>query len=516
MADIDRIKRNITKMIEQGAPESDIDAYVAEEGVTPEQLQAHKVAPPIGVGEDVARAGAKGLGRGLASIPGAFGDVAGINRDIFSWAAGKLGAPEWAKEAAGWAGKASAGPLGFFGPTTDQISGVMADATRPEDGQSFMDYKPQTLAGDYTQTLGEFAPSVAMGPGRMGAKLATGAASAIGSETAGQLAEGTAYEPYARFAGAVLGGAAPNIRSPKNAALKAAPEADEVKAQTRAAYAAVKQADIVYDKNAFSQFVDRVGNSMADDGIDQVLHPKAFRALERIAKLDGASPDYQEIETLRRIAGDVLKTNDPSEYRMAAKLLSELDGLEASGAYASRKGYSQDQVRELTTNARELGRRNAILGDMAEMDRRSEWYLGGDESGMRNQIGSYGRSAKGKRMTDAEKQAFKSVVRREGLQNLGGAMGNRISMATLPTLGAGAGMSVGGPIGAAVGFGLGAAGSLTARKAMELSTRRSWNRAKKTVALGKKGQKGLRRASLPPAILPRLGLFGMGPAQANE
>lgn len=44
MADIAKVKRNIQRMIDQGAPEQDIDAYVASEGVTVEDLQ--KSAPP--------------------------------------------------------------------------------------------------------------------------------------------------------------------------------------------------------------------------------------------------------------------------------------------------------------------------------------------------------------------------------------------------------------------------------------------------------------------------------------
>lgn len=40
MADIARIKGNIAKMIAQGAPEADIDAYVSSEGVTIEQLRS--------------------------------------------------------------------------------------------------------------------------------------------------------------------------------------------------------------------------------------------------------------------------------------------------------------------------------------------------------------------------------------------------------------------------------------------------------------------------------------------
>ena len=43
MPDTSRIKRNITKMIESGAPSHEIDAYVASEGVTPEILRGEKV-----------------------------------------------------------------------------------------------------------------------------------------------------------------------------------------------------------------------------------------------------------------------------------------------------------------------------------------------------------------------------------------------------------------------------------------------------------------------------------------
>lgn len=43
--DIPKVKRNIKRLLEQNAPEEDIDAYVASEGVTFEQLKAHKSQP---------------------------------------------------------------------------------------------------------------------------------------------------------------------------------------------------------------------------------------------------------------------------------------------------------------------------------------------------------------------------------------------------------------------------------------------------------------------------------------
>ena len=41
-ADIPKVKRNVKRMIEQSAPEEDIDGYIASEGVTLDQLKAHK------------------------------------------------------------------------------------------------------------------------------------------------------------------------------------------------------------------------------------------------------------------------------------------------------------------------------------------------------------------------------------------------------------------------------------------------------------------------------------------
>jgi hypothetical protein len=43
MADIDRVKRNIQRMIKMNAEETEVDEYIASEGVTLDQVRAHKV-----------------------------------------------------------------------------------------------------------------------------------------------------------------------------------------------------------------------------------------------------------------------------------------------------------------------------------------------------------------------------------------------------------------------------------------------------------------------------------------
>jgi hypothetical protein len=62
----------------------------------------------------------------------------------------------------------------------------------------------------YADTAVQFLPALLGGPESLALKLGTRVlAPAIASETAGQLTKDTAAEPYARFAGAVLGGGLP-------------------------------------------------------------------------------------------------------------------------------------------------------------------------------------------------------------------------------------------------------------------------------------------------------------------
>lgn len=70
-------------------------------------------------------------------------------------------------------------------------------------------YKPQTKAGKYAETAGEFAGSSVVGPGGLLTKIGTGVTAGLGSEAAGQFTEGTKAEPYARIVGALAGGLAP-------------------------------------------------------------------------------------------------------------------------------------------------------------------------------------------------------------------------------------------------------------------------------------------------------------------
>jgi hypothetical protein len=88
-------------------------------------------------------------------------------------------------------------------------------------------YKPQTTGEEYLRTIGEFAPMAMTGGASAAGRAGQVLAPAIASETAGQVTEGTAYEPYARVAGALAGGTAANLGA---RTVTPAPAVDPVKA----------------------------------------------------------------------------------------------------------------------------------------------------------------------------------------------------------------------------------------------------------------------------------------------
>jgi hypothetical protein len=95
-------------------------------------------------------------------------------------------------------------PINDILPTSESLRNRREAFTGPG-------YEPQTTAGKYAQTIGEFIPGAALAPeeglGKAVAKY--GVAPAVASEAAGQATEGTPLEPYARAAAAVGAGVAP-------------------------------------------------------------------------------------------------------------------------------------------------------------------------------------------------------------------------------------------------------------------------------------------------------------------
>lgn len=150
-------------------------------------------------GGDLARSLGTGIRQGTESLIGAFGDTNRITGDIAGWAAGKMGASEETQDTVRGIAR-NLSPTAML-PSTGDVRTI----TTPVIGEN---YEPQSTSGEYVRNIGKFVPAAAMGPGRVLTKVASGLGGALASETAGQIYKGSAAEPYARAAAALVGGAA--------------------------------------------------------------------------------------------------------------------------------------------------------------------------------------------------------------------------------------------------------------------------------------------------------------------
>lgn len=171
----------------------DADAARVFAGEISKMRTAAPQASPMGVGEraaDIAKSAGVGVAKGAIGVAGLIDDMSeagarGLDRAT-RYVTEKIGAEVPA---------ARPDQTPKFGSQAIQsgIEGVTGEF-----------YKPKTVAGEYAQTAGEFAPG-AIGGGGLAARLARVAVPAVASETGGQLTKGTDAEPYARVAGALAG-----------------------------------------------------------------------------------------------------------------------------------------------------------------------------------------------------------------------------------------------------------------------------------------------------------------------
>jgi hypothetical protein len=146
------------------------------------------------VAADVAKSGGIGVVKGGLGLLGSLGDLTDLGakgiEKASNFVSDRLGVDRYQRPAA---------PSILQNiPTAGSLQKNVEDVT----GEF---YQPKTTAGEYAQTAGEFLPGMIGGPEGIASRLATRvAAPAVASETAGQLTQGTAAEPYARIAGALL------------------------------------------------------------------------------------------------------------------------------------------------------------------------------------------------------------------------------------------------------------------------------------------------------------------------
>lgn len=438
----------------------------------------------IGVGEDMARSGAAGLRQGTEGLIGQFGDAAQMQGDIAGWAAGKFGAsPETQETVSKWGSRLS--PFGFA-PTTDTLHKVTNEGI----GES---YRPHTVAGEYTRTVGQFAPGAVAGPGSLGRKVAMTVVPAVASETAGQLTEGTKAEPYARAAAALVGGVASAGRAPSQVkqAAQGAPTREALREESNRLYTTMREAGIRYDANEYANTVARMASDLRKKGFRSSTAGAAREVIRDLADDIGRSPDFDDVNgMISSIGGKARDLRAQGQHQEAAALdiiKDHLDDFESGAAMVSNKPMPREQFDLLRQSARSTALKNIKARTLEEIVANADTYQAGREAGIRNGISNLLRSKRGI-------QLFKGAERKELLEVAQGRKALRTlsrfgfdltklsgNATLLPTLGAlGAGMGLG-PI---AGAGLAVAGT-AAKAASPYMTQRALDTASAAIRSGR-------------------------------
>jgi hypothetical protein len=159
----------------------------------------------VGLRKDVGKSAGIGVARGTISLAGAIGDLSDLGAKGLKVASeyidDKLGIEPYHRPEKG------------VSPTLDAIGAVVnkipgnADITKAVEDRTGEFYKPQTTAGHYAETVGEFVPAALTGPQSLVRKaILQAAVPGVASEAAGQYFKDTPYEGAARFVGGVAGG----------------------------------------------------------------------------------------------------------------------------------------------------------------------------------------------------------------------------------------------------------------------------------------------------------------------
>lgn len=327
-------------------------------------------------------------------------------------------------------------------PTTDDIMSAAHNVT----GMSL--HQPQTTAGKYARTVGEFSPA-ALTPGGAVARTARVVLPGMVSEAAGQATEGTPLEPYARVGGALAGGMAAPGRASTKIAAKGAPTARQLKKTTDQLYDQLRGAGIRYDPQAFSGAVVRTESHLLKKGLRPSVAKEAFAYLDDL-KAQSGGIDFSDLDGIIQVAGTAQRAATRAGNYTLAKafemIRDDLSSFETMGKLIIPPGLPRAQYNSLIREARRTALRNIKQRELSVIMANADTYQSGIEAGIRNGISNLLRSKRGRQLfKGAEREALLAVAKgRKALQTLSrfgfdltSWSGNATFLPTLGTVGAG-------------------------------------------------------------------------------
>ena len=264
---------------------------------------AEEPAKPPSVAADVA----KSVGAGVSEAPidalGLPGSVQGMMRAGGEWVGNKLFGDLKPEEKERIDKAMSGSKIPSAGDIKGKVEGVTGEF-----------YKPQTTAGKYAKPIAETLanPLSYLGPGGLAVKAGGAAASAVGSEALGQVAEGTALETPARILGGVAGGAAAGTVAAERGLAKLAaelPTPQKIKESAKAAYDYLKTSNTRISSAGTAELFAETKAALNADNFHELTAPTTYKLLEtELGK--GGEATVGNLDSVRQKLGKVPIANE--------------------------------------------------------------------------------------------------------------------------------------------------------------------------------------------------------------
>ena len=288
-------------------------------------LQSEQPAQPeISTAEDVARSLGSGMVRGAIAIPETL-EMAGRGIRRLGEEAYQLVGGEVEQE-------------------TPVLKSTIGEALRGL--TSADDYQPQTTAGEYAGTVGEFLPAAIGGPAGLLRRAGVATVAGLGSEAAGQAAEGTGLEMPARIVGAFAAPSAVGRIANKTVRRSIQrPSVESLRDAKNAAYSAVDKSGVKFTTDEVSDLRSRAKAAVDDFNYVPAVDLQTKAALSTVGAQAGKELTIGQLDKLRQ--GLYKRYNRAPEEQGIRAIIDEIDDLIEA----------KDPANALMTAAREANKR---------------------------------------------------------------------------------------------------------------------------------------------------------------
>lgn len=432
---------------------------------------------PVSGLADAAKSIGSGLGSAAISTLGMPGDLRSLASHAVDLAGQKFGFdPSTVKNAASAVSNVVPGLYALaHAPTSQDLHATAGDALVSPD------YQPQTTLGSYLKTGAEFTPSLlAGGEGGLAANVVRNVvAPAVASEALGQATKGTSAEPYARVAGAVLGGAgaakAANAISESSALKAATPSLENIKTEAGNAYDALTSRNVATPiaQSTLDNLASDITQSLNNKGIRPSTADKIHNAVNEIrTPATVGSPDVADLVAARQNVKSLLGSPDANKAGAFVALGRIENAIEQSSPGTMAK------IREADKNYAASKANEALDKRLAVADLRAAGEHSGANVGnkIRQQVTNFLLSKDAKYLSQDTKDELQKIVKGTATQNTVRAVANLLGG------GGGLGMLAGGTAGYEAGGVPGAIAGAAAGRALKILNNRSVVKQAQTAA----------------------------------